>query len=159
MLAFEASGGLAEIMFQKAAQAFPAGDSACGWPEKFFHHDATKQFFFDGDLSNLKLYSTIDTFRVEKSQADFLTFRQQAKFPASPTFWSLIQGFFRGEIPFEFCRFPSTIFFCPSKKKCHAVARPSERRRAFPLPNSALAPHSKKHSLPPVLAAFSCQGG
>jgi hypothetical protein len=29
MLAFEASGGLAEIMFQKAAQAFPAGDPAC----------------------------------------------------------------------------------------------------------------------------------
>jgi hypothetical protein len=25
----EASGGLAEIMFQKAAQAFPAGEPAC----------------------------------------------------------------------------------------------------------------------------------
>ena len=30
MQAFETSGGLAEIMFQKSAQAFPAGYRACG---------------------------------------------------------------------------------------------------------------------------------
>ena len=65
MQAFETSGRLAEIMFQKAAQAFPADDSACSRPEKFFHHDATKQMFFDCYLSNLKLYSSIDKFRVE----------------------------------------------------------------------------------------------
>jgi len=52
-------------MFQKAAQAFPAGNPTRGRAGNFFHHDATKQMFFDCDFSNLKLYSRIDKFRVE----------------------------------------------------------------------------------------------